>query len=247
MGCFNQLDADQVYRHRLNIAELTKNEQDFYVMGIVAATQIDPQERGDKRQRKRSSYSHKGKKVCLYAFLYLENITIYHLKKVKMHVLKNGVVSIEHGNAHKMPHNAFSLDIYQRADNFLRQYLKIGDSSSGSNKPITLTQPLTRVYQEYKEYDKESTQTMGYTTFRVFLRKRFPNVKLSIPLRSATATTSTCHQQEEEEEAAAGLDTNDLIYYDEETTTETGGEEVLEDFEYHNVELEIIGSSDGGV
>lgn len=92
VSCFQGFSAEMVYKHRLNIAELTKNEQDFYVMGIVRAVLMDPSDRGAKRQRKRSSYSYHGKKVCLYAFLYLENITIYQLKKIRSHVMKHGVV-----------------------------------------------------------------------------------------------------------------------------------------------------------
>lgn len=234
---------------------MTKNEQDFYVMGMVRAL-IDPHERGEKRQRKRSTYSHMGKRVCLFAFLYLENITVYHLKKLRMHVRVHGVVSIEHGNSHKTPHNAFPLDIYQRADNFLRRYLNIDKTSS--SKSVTLTQPLSKVYQEYKECDKNSPQTMGYTTFRVFFRKRFPNVKLSIQppktaaasLTAATPIATTSHQQHftiEKIESKNESNTNDLIYYDDDEEEMVPGEsieeEVLEDVEYEQVELEIIGTS----
>lgn len=217
-------------------------------MGIVRATAFDPHERGDKRQRQRSQYSHKGKKVCLFAFLYLENITVYHLKKVKLHMQKNGVVSIEHGNSHKTPHNAFPLDIYQSADEFLRSYLKLGSKKSSTSRPIAITQPLVKIYQEYKAYDKASPVTMGYTTFRVFFRKRFPNVKLTMqPAKAATtsATAVTASGSGGHVEETALMDTNDLIYYDEEEATTTGGEEeVLEDIQYDStIQIEVIESS----
>lgn len=219
-----------VYRHRLNIAELTKNEQDFYVMGIVRAVLMDPSDRGAKRQRKRSSYSYHGKKVCLYAFLYLENITIYQLKKIRSHVMANGVVAIQHGNSHKIPHNAFPLDLYKRVENFLRVYLNA--DKQHSSKSIILSQPLSKVYQEYKSYDKDAEQYMGYTTFRTFFKKQFPHVRLSNPLpklQQTNPSSSGSHQQVQvKEERFVELksgeficsNTDDLIYYDAEISHE---------------------------
>lgn len=184
------MDPEAVYRHRLNMAELTKNEIDFYLMGLVRASLMD---RGTtKKQRKRSSYSYMGKKVCLYAFLYLENITIYQLKKIRSHIAKHGVVNIQHGNKYKVPHNAFSLDLYKRTEQFLRNYLETNCTSHQErhNKSIVLSQPLSKVYHEYKNNEREEKQgkIMGYTTFRSFFRKQFPHVRLSNQLSTKLST-----------------------------------------------------------
>lgn len=185
------MDPEMVYRHRLNIAELTKNEQDFYLMGIVRALLMDPSDRGAKRQRKRSSYSYQGKKVCLFAFLYLENISLYSMKKIRSHVMTNGVVAIQHGNSHKIPHNAFPLDLYKRVENFLKVHL--GDKQQ-SSKSIILDQPLSKVYQAYKDFDVDSEQHMGYSTFRTFFKKQFPHVRLANPISKPPCTVGL-HQQ----------------------------------------------------
>lgn len=228
VSCFDGLDPETVYRHRLNIAELTKNEIDFYLMGICRAALIDPSDRGAKRQRKRSSYSYMGKKVCLYAFLYLENITIYQLKKIRSHVVNHGVVAVEHGNSHKTPHNAFSLDLYKRAENFLRRYLN-ANKQPHSSKCIVLNQPLSKVYQEYKDEEAVGSKFMGYTTFRTFFKKQFPNVRLHNQVVKAHPPSSS-HQQitivEEslfKSETAEPVEiictnTDDLIYYEEESS-----------------------------
>jgi hypothetical protein len=164
-------------------------------MGLVRASLMDSGDKGNKRQRKRSSYSYMGKKVCLYAFLYLENLTVYQLKKIRSHIEKHGVVNIQHGNSHKIPHNAFSLDLYKRTSNFLRNYLKTS-SHQNSNKSIYLPQPLSKVYHEYKNHEREDKQDkiMGYTTFRSFFRKQFPHVKLSTQLAKQTAEKSISYR-----------------------------------------------------
>lgn len=180
-----------VYKHRLNIAELTKNEQDFYLMGVVRALLMDKTDKGAKRQRKRSSYSYQGKKVCLFAFLYLENISLYSMKKIRSHVLNNGVVAIQHGNSHKIPHNAFPLDLYKRVENFLKIHLSDKQQSS---KSVILDQPLSKVYQAYKDFDVGSEQHMGYSTFRTFFKKQFPHVRIANQLSKPPCTVGL-HQQ----------------------------------------------------
>lgn len=220
VSCLEGFDPEAVYKHRLNIAELTKNEQDFYLMGIVRACLMDTSDRGAKRQRKRSSYTYCGRKVCLFAFLYLENVTIYQLKKIRSHVMKHGVVALQHGNAHKIPHNAFSLDLYKRVENFLRVYLKSEKHLSG--KSIVLNHPLSRVYNQYKEFDKDAKKLMGFSTFRTFFKKQFPHVRLST---SKMPASSSSHKQIHAVEEAIAKEeiidcsyTDDLIYYDDETS-----------------------------
>lgn len=234
ISCFETFDPEAVYRHRLNIAELTKNESDFYLMGVVRASIMDFSNKGTKRQRNRSHYSYMGKKVCLFAFLYLENITIYQLKKIRNHLQNHGVTQIQHGNSHKMPHNAFSLDLYKRVETFLRNYLRTNQTQS--NKSIVLNHPLSKVYQEYKNQEKD-TKIMGYTTFRSFFRKQFPNVKLPNQFSKQQNTTSdkaltkdvhsmsSCQEievieehlieEDREDEQIIYSNTDDLIYYDD--------------------------------
>lgn len=238
VSCFEGFEPEMVWRHRLNIAELTKNEHDFYLMGIVRSSLIDRNERGVKRQRMRSSYSYHGKKVCLFAFLYLENVSIYQLKKIRSHEMLNGVVAIQHGNSHKIPHNAFPLDLYKRVENFLRLYLNA--DKQNTSKSIVVKEPLSKVYQEYKDHDKNE-QHMGYTTFRTFFKKQFPHVRLSTQTKLQASAPSSSHQlfQVVEEQYViqdkkhsqtmeqvylpVDANTDDLIYYESEVSA--GNEE----------------------
>ncbi len=88
-SCFKHLDPESVFKHRLNVAELTKEEHDMYLMGVTMACLANRKHthRNKERQRQRASYVYQGRRVCLDSFLYLENVTQYHLKRIRNHVM----------------------------------------------------------------------------------------------------------------------------------------------------------------
>lgn len=183
-SCYRGLQPDSVYKHRLNIAELTKSEHDMYLMGVTMACLANPSEtsRHKARRRLRASYVYQGRRVCLEAFLYLENVTHYQLKRIRHHVITHGVAPRIHGNMGKKPYNTFSLDIYKHATEFLKKYLF---RHSGGTKDISKTilvqgdsrKNLFDAYKEYGEMIEPGVKLMGYSTFRHFMKEQFPNVR----------------------------------------------------------------------
>lgn len=95
-SCFTHLDPESVFKHRLNVAELTKEEHDMYLMGVTMACLANRKHthRNKERQRQRASYVYQGRRVCLDSFLYLENVTQYHLKRIRNHVMVTILVKI---------------------------------------------------------------------------------------------------------------------------------------------------------
>nr|CAD7439192.1 unnamed protein product [Timema bartmani] len=201
-NCFKRLSPEYVYRHRLNIAELTKAEHDMYLMGVTMAVLTNPEEtvRHKERRRLRAHYVFQGKRVCLDAFLYLENTTHYQLKRIRKHVITHGVTPRVHGNHGKRAHNTFSLDIYRHATTFLRHYIdkhmtnsqtpafshEINQPSKhnkmGKTTPVYIAPDITRktihdAYREYCEHFEPAIKIMGYSTFRHFLKEQFPYVR----------------------------------------------------------------------
>lgn len=177
--CLKDLNPEQVYKHRLNIAELTKNEHDMYLMGVTmaCAANIKKTSRQKDRQRQRATYVYQGKRVCLDAFLFLENVTQYHIKRIRSHVLKHGVIPRVHGNLGKKPHNTFSLDMYKNLEDYIKKYLKPHVTDPQKNQIIY---GITRadIYNSYKDHGRKSDEKlMGYSTFRRFMKKQFPNIK----------------------------------------------------------------------
>ena len=76
-NCFDGFDSEVVYKHRLNIDELSKLEHDMYLMGITMACMESPDEtnRHKERKRLRAKYRFKVKvhvaklyHICFYYF-----------------------------------------------------------------------------------------------------------------------------------------------------------------------------------
>lgn len=176
--CFKNMQAESVYRHRLNIAELTKQEHDMYLMGVTMACLSNRTEtnRHKERIRQRAVYVFQGKRVCLDAFIYLENVTQYHLKRIRRHVMVNGVTPRVHGNVRKKPHNALSLDLYKFAENFVKSELT--QHTNDLNKSIiVMNEPRINLYQKFRANCPIDEKLMSYSTFRHFLKKQFPHVR----------------------------------------------------------------------
>lgn len=186
-SCFRGLNPETVFKHRHNIAELTKGEHDMYLMGVTMACLANPDTtvRHRERRRLRAQYVYQGRRVCLDAFLYLENCTHYQLKRIRKHVMTHGVAPRVHGNHGKKPHNTFSLDIYCHAREFLKQYLEqhTGERDILNTKQaIQLPWDVTRknlhdAYKEYGQILEPGIKLMGYSTFRHFMKEQFPHVK----------------------------------------------------------------------
>jgi len=194
-SCFRNINPEAVYKHRLNIAELTRSEQDMYLMGVTMATLSNPQEtaRHTERKRLRTHYVYQGRKICLEAFLYLENCTQYQLKRIRKHIKDHGVTPRVHGNHGKRPHNRFPLDIYQHATAFLQGYIQKSSpkiqksgSSSSSSSSSSIQLPASRktvymAYAEYMEHFEPGVKVLGYSTLRHFMKLQFPLLKFSDP------------------------------------------------------------------
>lgn len=207
--CFKGLQAESVYRHRLNIAELTKQEHDMYLMGVTMAVLSNRSEtnRHKERIRQRAVYVFQGKRVCLDAFIYLENVTQYHLKRIRRHVMVSGVTPRIHGNFRKKPHNALSLDAYLHAENFVKS--ELSQHTNDLNKSIiVVNEPRINLYQKFRVNCPSNTKTMSYSTFRHFLKKQFPHVRFVLN-RPLDATKLVKHEKKPSAKLKCGI--NDAI------------------------------------
>jgi len=229
--CFKDLNPEIVYRHRLNIAELTKAEHDMYLMGVTMACLTDPYQtaRHTERRRLRAQYVYQGRRVCLDAFLYLENCTHYQIKRIRKHLMTHGVTPRVHGNHGKVPHNTFSLDIYKIATEFLKNFVEVQEARQknklAKNAPLHLPPDITRktvhdLYTQYCRKQSPDIKSMGYSTFRRFMKVQFPQVKFAKLEFIARNQTAQNHCQTE---ADTRDDTGQSRSVKSDLVTESGG------------------------
>ena len=77
-NCFDGFDSEAVYKHRLNIDELSKLEHDMYLMGITMACMESPDETNRHKERKRLRAKYRFKvthsDIFIQSFRYLYSI-----------------------------------------------------------------------------------------------------------------------------------------------------------------------------
>jgi len=182
LKCFLGLESEFVWKHRCNIAELSKGEHDMYLMGIMMASLANPKatSKQKERQRNRNKYIFQGKEVCQEAFLYLENVTIYQLKSIRRHVLEQGVVARVHKNKGKKPHNVLELDHYQLTHRFVEDMLE--KERGGKKRTCLADMTCKKLHTSYLAYFSDlgmDSKMMAYSTFRNFVHQRFPQLKFT--------------------------------------------------------------------
>lgn len=228
--CYIDLQAEAVYRHRLNIAELTKPEHDMYLMGVTMASLADRNStnRHKERVRQRATYVFQGKRVCLDAFLYLENVTQYHLKRIRRHVMVHGVVARVHGNMRKKPHNALPLDFYKYAENYVKTELLHNKSDIHRNYvPVNVLR--MSFYQSFRQKcEAESMPSMSYSTFRHFMKKQFPKVRFRSADDRAKAGSRRQRAHDDQSAVARGRTRIERIIVEQATATKAAdaGEQI---------------------
>eukprot|EP00092_Neocalanus_flemingeri_P010063 GFUD01010845.1.p1 GENE.GFUD01010845.1~~GFUD01010845.1.p1 ORF type:complete len:700 (-),score=179.25 GFUD01010845.1:253-2352(-) len=184
LKCFSGLESDFVWKHRCNIAELSKGEHDMYLMGIMMASLANPKatSKQKERQRNRNKYIFQGKEVCQEAFLYLENVTIYQLKSIRRHVLEQGVVARVHKNKGKRPHNVLELDHYQLTHRFVEDLLEKERGQGAKKRTCLADLTCKKLHTSYQAYFSDlgmDSKMMAYSTFRNFVHQRFPQLKFT--------------------------------------------------------------------
>ena len=55
-SCFRGIEPEAAYQHRLDVAELTRNEHDMYLMGVTMASLPNTSETARNKERKKSQY-----------------------------------------------------------------------------------------------------------------------------------------------------------------------------------------------
>jgi hypothetical protein len=185
LDCLPGLDTAFVLGHRSNVARLSRAQHDMYLMGLIMATMGDPKatSKRKERQRIRNKYMFQGREVCLEAFLYLENVTAYHVKAIRAHVLEAGVAPRGRRAEAVRPAGGALAEHCARARALLAPRLQ-------GQRP-----GWRRLHQLYTERFREATTPgllMGYSAFRAWAGREWPERErsaISLPVGGPRSDT----------------------------------------------------------
>ena len=179
------LGAGLVHSHRAAVARLSKQEHDMYLMGLIMATLVSPDttSKHKERQRSRNKYVFRGREVCLEAFLYLENVTVYHIKAIRAHLLQHGLVPRSQRKVAK------------REPTGLQQHCTAALAFLQGQEEAS----CRKLHQLYRERFREESSSllMSYSVFRSWAAKRLPGLAreggggISLPARPPADTQLT--------------------------------------------------------
>ena len=120
------------------------------------------------------------------------------IKSIRKHIVDHGVAPRSHGNVGKLPHNSYSLEVYQCVTRFLQAYCdKHGIKKKNGVVLLPKDTTFKSIFAECQVQSSEQNMTVpSYTTFRKLFKDQFPNVRMDQSNKSDAKHTSHNHQSD---------------------------------------------------
>lgn len=193
-SCFGHLSDDDVNQNIMNLREMTKDEKEMFIMGVLSKIGFDKTtSRNTQRKRTRYIYLYKGQTVCRDAFLQIYDITDRVLSSLASHMNTNGLTPRVHGNKGKLPHHALKYDDVKRCVDFIRNYseeygIPQPEAPRGSDgiPPVFLPASDTKkqIHTKYEKCLSEINpvpRIVKLASFKDLWLKCIPHIKISKP------------------------------------------------------------------
>ena len=167
------LVAGSVYHHILSMRELTKAEQNLYIMWKLV---INPRKPDAEAKRKRSGYTCDEQEVCKACFLFVHNPEERRPKHLMTHLTREGVAPRVHENTGGRPHHAVFLDDASCIVNFLVEYARewglpqtAASRGLDQHPPILFPATLTKVDMYVEACTEAFHPYMQMTSIQVYI------------------------------------------------------------------------------
>ena len=124
--CLKNFDAGGIQELQLSLAEMTRDEKDLVVLGLLESCHCSGAEttKGKKRERNWFSYSYKSKSICATAFRKIFDVGTKQFENLKTHLQLHGPVPRIHGNRCRRPKHALTYPAVEKVATFLKAYAK---------------------------------------------------------------------------------------------------------------------------
>lgn len=198
--------------YRNQCLEMSNAELDMVILGQLAALRrreptiamVSDQDREKKRRvtpRPYTVFRFGDMVICKSSFLFLHATTIKRFKNLCHHFDLNGLVPRTHGNAKRVPHNAFPLEVTKRVLDFIVNYAEThalplpGRLPSHRDFQVMLLPTDTTKSKVFKEYKQACTiaslSCCSKSHFLALWRKQLPYICIMKPY---TDLCDTCQQ-----------------------------------------------------
>ena len=175
--CSIRYTKEYITLNRANCFELTREEHDLVILSAIRSSVRKDylNQAGSKRERSSTAFYVGGDRVCRTFFLFLNAVGIKRYKNLVCHFQSNGLVPREHGNLHRQPHNALTVEESDRFKSFMINYasnraiLLPGRYPGHGNLEVQLLpsdETKFNVWKFYTEANKNGNlPSMQYNTF----------------------------------------------------------------------------------
>ena len=191
-NCLALFVKEDIENHILTVREMTKEEREMYIMGVLNEIGIDKHKtwRGD-RKRKRYGYTFNGKKICRQSFQYIYDIGKCSLTNLITHMNLNGKVPRIHRNKGRAPHHALKYKEIKYCVEFIVNYSdQYGIPQPAAPRgrdgvaPVYLPASLSKehLHKEYRLACVENNiRVLGITSFKETWTQCVPHIKIASP------------------------------------------------------------------
>lgn len=199
--CSAKFTVEEIYDHILNVREMTKDEKELYIMGVVGeVTNNDKTKRGKKRQRMRHVFRFHGQVVCKGTFLLCYDIGRTSLQNIIKHIEEQGLTPRRHGNKGKTKPHSLKYEDVQRVVRFICNHadekgLPQPAAPRGTDNipPIYLSAETTKksLHDEYMTASAQVTppvRTVKLSAFKTIWLTCLPHIKIASPKDDVCAT-----------------------------------------------------------
>jgi hypothetical protein len=211
-GCSNQLPHKEFAQLRFNFQNLSKPEQDAFVMGQLfimkdrGTTATSPRLKKKERTNQRFVYLFDHEKfICQQTYLNMLGVSHIYIERFRKYWFLKGVIPRVHGNTSRIPQWKTKMNIDQeikeRLRNFILDYAEThglpnpGKSKRATNSIIFLPTEMSckSVHREFiaNRTEDDKLKNMKYGIFLKLWHQLTPQIKFMNP---RTDLCNTCHQ-----------------------------------------------------
>ena len=196
--CSTMLTVDRIHEHVLNVREMSKDERDMYIMGVIVNGGDTGRAMLGRKRKQKTVFTFLGSTVCKSMFMVAFDVGRKALSNIIDHVSKYGATPRTHGNTGRKPKHAIKFVDVQRVVTFINNYAdEFGMPQPAAPRardnipPIYLTCQTTKL-QVHSEYVRSCTgagdRSVKTTAFYAIWKSCCAHIKIASPRDDVCAT-----------------------------------------------------------